>query len=385
MSLIVQPEIASDTNFVTGDASGTPTKVDPGTAINGQGLVPGFALPGQYVNFWLNQLSLLSRRANELSALQFRPVVGVTFPSATGVGLVRHSVSGLEVNVLIKAGASGSAQIHDHSNLLDAGGTPGTMTTVTASASSGSRLVFLGATSPSNAFSIDRGATWTDGGVHNNGPTSSNLIWNPTHLMFISGRFNGTSASYSPTATLWTNAATGMDTGTYSGVACFSNGDTHCLTDGGTGAGVFSGSVSTDGGASWTPTAVTMPNDAAIQATAQSHYLVGNGGQYIYHLAQIGNTAQIAVSTDGLTFTQASTITVPSGTLSNRRIYMCQETGMLVVHLDTSNQGYVYVSPDGVTWLGPARVNPSASVAVAGGRIALSVGASVVITDGIEQ
>jgi hypothetical protein len=382
---------ASDDDYLSGSANGTPTKQDIGAALSAQGVLPGRAT-AQGFNFILNQYSVICARSGLLAASMLRPahVPGVTFATTGGIAAVSQGSTSLPLIGAV-GGANGTFFAHPGSSLLGPGSVNlGSLTSCTGIARNAStgRVVVVGATSPFSAFSTNNGTSWSDGG-NQIAAAALSLEWTAASTgFFVASRSSSVNVFRSADGVSWAAVNSGLDAGgsaTYGGLAVLSSGRIinvgrlNTLDN-------LNLSFSDDGGATWTVSG-TIPNSATIGAIGPGR-LAGNGGSKIYHCGRTSaTTAQISESTDGVSWTVAGTITSPTAFNADPKIMVCRDTGLMAIAATTTaGPSYLWVSGDGVTWHGPINIptlGNLANIFLAGGRILLNNGASVAITDGV--
>lgn len=375
---------ATNVNYSSGPDSGTPTCVDPGSADNG--FVRGVVAAPQHVNFELQQVASASRRAIAIAATHLRVLgaEGLTIDD-TGESMAAISLGQGQATLAIKVNSAGVLRVSDSSRVRLGGALASVTSLVSDAATDGTRIVVIGTGGNRNCFSDDNGENWSAGGVLGGGFT--HLVWNEVHSRFICGNSGANTTRYSADAATW--SAGGALTGATSsgGIGVLSTGDMIA-------AALVGGDVafytSSDGGDNWSVTAGTVANVASL---ADLGWLVGNVGDYAWHVGRIvaSSTLQVSRSADGASWTTLAELVHPGGPAiswaARPRIYCCQNSGLLaVLGTDDNALGWLYCSLDGgQTWTEPAHVaDPDVdAVSVAGGKVFFTHNESLYATDGI--
>lgn len=383
--LSIPRQWATDTNFSSGPASGTPTKVDPGAAAALQGFVPGNPVAAASHNFLLNQLSGLSLRALAVAALRLEEVrLDGTAITDTAESMAAACVG--EGYQIIAAKTAQALAVTDCSRFT-AIGVPASITSLVSGAAFNpltGRILLVGTGGNRCTFSDDAGATWTAGA--DIGLVPQAVVWNAVEGKFIAS--NGTSSRSSTTgAAAWSSGT--ISNSSSGGLAVLSNGHTVAAGDG----AAVAFSLSINGGATWIDQAGTIPNNTD---SPDAGWVVGNGGATIYHIARLttgANTFQVSSSTNGSAWTLSKSFPMPHvGATANRpKILMCQNTGLLVAIMPFApllgiiSQTMISASVNGTTWTDPMYVSdaPIDSFACAGGRLLFTRDAMLFSSAGI--
>lgn len=371
-TLILPRRFASDTNYSSGPDTGTPTKVDRGAALTAQGFIPGSPVPAQHVNHALNAATGIARRTLSVDMLRLTELR----LAGTSITDTAESMAAASVGVGYPVVACKTAQAF---GVTDCGrfkvlGVPASITSLVTGAArdpATNRILIVGTGGNRCAYSDDSGVTWTAGADIGEVPQA--VVWNASKGRFITS--NGTSTKRSTTGAAAWSAGT-ISNSSSGGLAVLSNGNTVACGDG------FSVafSISTDGGATWSDSAGTIPNAGAA---ADAGWVVGNEGASIFHIARLtagANTFQVSRSSDGSSWGVAKTFAMPhAGASANRpKILMCQNTGLLVAIMPftpaISSPGditMISASLDGSEWTEPFYVSdaPINAFSVAGGRL----------------
>lgn len=369
MTTLLLPRIpATDTNFSSGTASGTPTKVDPGNTLAAQGFVPGTPLPGQHLNFLLHaaltalhQAQLDNLRNRALALHEVRLDGTAITDTAESIGAVQRQ-SSVPI-VAVKTGQSlGLGEAADRFVVL---GTPASITSlVTDAATNGTRIIAVGTGGNRSTFTDDDGVNWSAGG--DLAAAGRRIVYNSTYDSWIATT-TAPAIRYSvDDGVTWTSAGAAVSQDV--GLATVSNGDTFTLNS------VNAIRKSSDGGATWSTVVGAVPNSGSLD---DSGCVIGNGGSVFYHCGRFSSGArlQIASSADGATWTLLATLLPQTAAtfFSRPRIMMCRNTGLMVVAATTTaDHMALYASLDGINWTGPKLLYPDpgiAALAVAGGRL----------------
>lgn len=402
------PDWASNANYSAGPDTGTPTKVDPASTPNG--FIKGVVAAPQHVNYQLNLLTTgynqhvgALDRLLEVAALHPRALEYVS--SDTGAAMAATMVDGIGVPsaaiVAIKVDATGVAQSYDSSD-TDTGGVVASVTSlVREAATNGSRIAAIGTGGNLNTYSDNGGGSWSAGAAGIGGAVQY-LAYAPSNALsgggnkFFSGG-SGTGSVYkTPTpSTVWTAVASqfaavkglavlGGATANKGYVVALGNSGIEprfsVLVDGGAGAD-FNGTQ--------TPPSANTAEEPGSIAGAPRVPVVGAA---VYHIMRCNAGARLrtATSTDGTTWTAATTIEAPTGaTFSGApRLMICQSTGLMVIACPLDNgTTALYASVDFVTWVGPTPIRQASinAFAVAGGKLFVTRGATIYASDGIDR
>lgn len=222
------------------------------------------------------------------------------------------------------------------------------------------RIVAVGTVASGSKFasySDDLGATWTQSGNFTSGAQLGCVIYEPTNQVFIATGTTGTDKLYHSAdgATWTTETVTGASSIERTRLVRFANGTVATDT---AASGTRHIDYSTNGGANW-----SQGTSPANLATAHYGVLAGNGGAEIYHAALLtGGSYQISSTSDLSTgsWTVLSTVAPPSGmtfddAFNGPGLAVCPDTGwiFLLGTNETTGVGFLYASPDGVTWTAP--------------------------------
>lgn len=254
------------------------------------------------------------------------------------------------------------------------------------------RVVAIGTGGNFCCFSDNEGVDWTAGA--DLGAVPHDIIANQAKTKIMVTFAAVHTVSYGADGTAWTNASPGLTTA-QGGIAWLENGDT---VVGGRDADFVAFSVSDDGGVTWDLTSEGLPNFGDYQQN-EPGWICGQGRPLVFHVGRVLGRTQLRLcsSADGVTWELAHTFASPSGDIglffaSNPRIFMCAETGLLVVTCTLDNGPSVaYASTDqGVTWSAPmlyALNGPIAAAAwgVASGRVFATIGNRLFASDGIAR
>lgn len=243
----------------------------------------------------------------------------------------------------------------------------------------GSRILAIGDGGNKNAHSTTNGNTWSAGGATGLSTTPTDGVWDGTQFVIST---TAGKAAHSTNGVAWAGATGGSDISDVinldpsSGLAALASGAV--IAAGGLVDATKAFAVSLDHGQTWA-LAGSIP-----AAYVVSGYIAGNGGTEIYWVGKPAaiNRLDLWVSTDGATWTKRAEIDGFDGALQPK-LYMCQDTGLLVAFQENGNATQVSASLDrGNTWSDRAIYNESISdLAVARGRIFSAVGSVYLATD----
>jgi hypothetical protein len=399
-------EWASGTNYAAGPDTGTPTKVDPASAVNGY--IRNVVAAPQHVNFELNRIDvahngnvLATQRVLEVSALHFRLLDLTTDDTIDAMGATLQDVAApFDAVVLVKVDSTGIFQAYDGPE-VDQGGVVASITSVVReAATNGSRIVAIGTGGSLSCRSDNAGGSWSAGSAGIGGAVQY-LVYMPANALSGGGdQFlcagSGTGSAYrsDDDVTVWDALASTFSA--VRGLAVLGGATAnagYCVALGNSGIQPRM-SVLTDGagGADFTGTQ-TPPNAATAEEPGS---IVGcpqasKNSDKVYHVMRCNAGARLRTNSadDGFTWTAATTIEAPTGctfSAAAPRIMACQSTGLLVIAALLSNgTTALYVSTDFATWLGPTLVRSVgvAAFAVAGGKVFYADGAKIFASDGL--
>jgi hypothetical protein len=340
---------ATNTNYSAGLDVGTPTKVDPGSALAAEGFEPA-PIVAAHVNHILNGVTApMSRHLTVLC--KPRQVGTLSSDGEMGIATLKT-----DPGVTLCVGHAGNQAMHVSdlgSFFLTGAGATSITSSVFAAAVSINEVHLFGFGGNGNCYSNDDGATWTAGALLN--AFTLHGIFDAHSLKFL-GLYADTVAHSIGANASWTAVTvTGAGQTNMSALAALSNGT--ILTD--TAIGTYK--KSTDGGSTW-GTAGAPPNSGSCSNRGR---LAGNGGSKIYHAVHTPSSGmQISSTSDGTTWTLLSNIIVPadftvSDDTNGPGLAVCPDTGwiFLLASNDTSGHGLLYASPDGLTWTDPLRLS----------------------------
>lgn len=392
MTMPLPPRWASNTNYSAGPDTGSPTKVDP--ASQADGYIRGVAAAAQQVNFVINPLADMARKAFETAALKLREIRrgGVAFTDlAESMAAVQRNV-GAPLVAIKTAQAFGLGEWP----FFSAQGVPTQITSlVNGAATNGTQIVAIGTGGSGSSVSSDDGATWANAGAVGISGAGTRLIYSArggSPFIYAACKPSSTNIKFSDPVSVgvagaWANLLTGVTAP--QDLAAYDPDGTHAelMVLSGTTTPAFYTSKS---GGSLLGT--TVPNSGTAD---ESGSLAGNGGTTIYHVFRrtSGTLLQVSASlpTDApaAAWISLATIAPPSGLgfASRPRIFMCQNTGLLVIAAPlTSSQLALYASIGGIEWVGPTLLFPNPGVealAVAGGRLLATFDDQLFASDGI--
>lgn len=376
---------ATLTNYAAGPDTGTPTKVDPSSSTNG--FIRGVAAAAQNVNFVIAPLAETSRRAFTLATLALRPIdCDEQSDTTDGLAVTMGQFAATGPSLLCKGSPGGVVAVGD-GNL---GESRGVLSQVTDTAVCGARgptstrTVVIGAGGTQNCFTTNNGTGWSSGASTGLLGSLASVVATGTNFIVASGA--GGSA-HGTGAGAWTTATPGSDIqdvcsgGGVSSLAALTGGVVVAVgLDGGPNPKI---ARSTDGGVTWAAASGAIPN-AASQGTAGC--VAGDEGATLWHAGHRSfTTVDIAVSTDGNTWTTRATLTA-SATVSQTRIMKCPLTDLLVVAVQRSVAVEVWASTDeGLTWSESQNLIGFnvANLGVACGRLFGSKGGKLFASDGV--
>lgn len=233
----------------------------------------------------------------------------------------------------------------------------------------GGRILAIGDGGNKNAYSTTNGNLWTAGGSTGLSTVPSDGVWDGTE--FVISTESG-KAAHSTSGVSWANATVGSDIIDVisftpdGGLAAFSSGAV--IAAGGQVSGTKAFAISTDHGQTW----ALAGSIATSSDYVANGYVAGNGGDEIYWLGKPDaiERLDVFVSTDGATWTKRAEIEGFDGALQPK-LYMCQDTGLLVAFQENGNASQVSASLDrGKTWSEIAYYSEAISqLALARGRI----------------
>jgi hypothetical protein len=357
----------------------TGTKTDPGAAAALTGFEAGNPMASAHFNFLWNQSSVTSRE-------QFRRAcyprkLAVTDDTTGRFAVIGQGIGPHKQVVLANLHSAGVSLARGES-VLDGGAAASISASVRGAArnSTTGRLVLVGSGGNHNCFSTNGGVSWSAGGAL--GGVGLEVTWNPTYSRF-QAVYSG-NAVYSTDATAWTAVA--VAGASNSGIALLANGNTIMLV-----GATAAFSRSTDGGSTWGATGGTVSYSADL---ANKGHVCSAGDSLAYHAGlHSDGTVRVATSADGITWTQAASVSAPTGlTFSNStfddiKIRQCLDTGLLALVCQTTAGVVLFASGDqGATWTDgwQTDITDARSMDVAGGRIFLvDLLGTIYGTDGI--
>jgi len=300
---------------------------------------------------------------------------GVTPPSSSFVGAV--SALGYWA-VVAKAGTNGVFAITESPHpSMGAITIPGL--TAVRKLIRGSRILAIGDGGNKNAYSTTNGNTWSAGGSTGLSTTPTDGVWDGAQ--FVISTTAGKSA-HSTNGSSWATATGGSDISDVitldpaSGLAALASGAV--IAAGSMVDATQAFAVSLDHGQTWA-FAGSIPASFVVRG-----YVAGNGGTEVYWVGKPDaiDRLDFYVSTDGATWTKRAEIEGFDGALPPK-LYMCQDTGLLVAFQENGNATQVSASLDrGNTWSEVAIYNEVVSdLALARGRIFAAVGSLFLATD----
>jgi hypothetical protein len=260
-------------------------------------------------------------------------------------------------------------------------GASGTVTTVRDGAYDpiARKVLVVGTGGGFAAFSTNFGVSWTNSTTPIN--SRDRVTWDAVNGLFLASEYLAASINTSPTGVTFTARA--LSGGTCNGGhATRSDGVSIACRNSGT-ATVFDRSTN---GTTWTSTGQTIPD----VASASDRGCVACLGSSFFQIQaySAGASLRVHASSDGITWSLLSTITLPLGSLAafgGPRIVADPTSGTLVAFAGIPGGGamYAWLSTDaGATWIGPARYLASAFTGfqAAGGRLVINSSADVRMT-----
>lgn len=328
-------------------------------------------------------------RAHRLKTLN---LVGVTPTSTIGVLGVCSSDSGRDV-LCVKDSANGVFSFGDTDLAILSGITVADLNGECCGLLfGGGRHLAFGIGTTHKAFSTNNGANWTAGGASTmTSPVDRPQygVWDGTE--FILASLAG-DTEHSTNGVTWTNAGGADDIGNVFDVSADAVGGLAALSNGtvvatGLIGGVAGFAASSDHGASWADNGGSIATPANY---AERGYIGGRGSTELYWVGSniVTGRVDLFVSSDGITWTKRSEITgLPTLSSSSPSIFVCQDTGLLVVRSSTAGGITINVSDDaGLTWSSHLFFNLTSNfgIGVARGRLFASIGARFFASDGID-
>lgn len=377
---------ATNENYSTGPDNGSPTKINAGSAANG--FIRGVAAAAQHVNNELHSHAGVSRRAFTLATLALRPLDGCADQDdlTDGLGVGARDLFDAAI-IVAKASTSGVVGVLDG----NVGEDRGVLAQITDSVAglacgpSSTRAVAIGLGGTGNCSSSNNGDGWSSGA--STGLLGDLVAVVATGTNFIVASATGGSA-HGTGAGAWTTATPGSDisdvatSGDVTSMAALTGGIVVAVGDAGSGP-VFA--RTTDGGGTWAAGSGTVPNAAS---QADSGWVTGDEGATLWHAGhRSGTTVDIAISTNGNTWSTRATLTsAATGGISGVRIWKCQLTDLLVVGMQTVFGVEVRASTDdGLTWSEAQYLIgfTLANLGVANGRLFGSRSGKLFASDGV--
>lgn len=319
------------------------------------------------------------RNVGRALAMRALDLAGVTPGTSTFLGAA-SLVAG--ETVVAKAGANGAFSVVDTPLVKLATVTVTGLTELRKIIQGGGRLLAIGDGGSKNAFST--GGSWTAGGSTGLAATPTDGVWDGTN--FVISTETG-KAAHSTNGVAWAGATGGSDIinaipfNPAAGLAALAGG--HVVAAGALVDHTQKFAVSSDHGLTWAA-AGSIPAGATYLITGQ---IAGNLGDQIYWVGKPDGESRLDVyaSPDGDTWELRAEIPDFTGAFPiPPRIYMCQDTGLLVVVQDLGAGIAVSASIDrGYTWSALAYYNAldCNSIAVARGRIFATIGTKLFATD----
>lgn len=234
----------------------------------------------------------------------------------------------------------------------------------------GSRILAIGDGGNRNAFSTTNGNTWSAGGVTGLAVVATDAVWDGTE--FVISTSTG-KAAHSTNGVAWTVATGGSDISNVinltpdGGLAALASGAVVAAGGQVDGSKVFA--LSANHGQTWALSG-SIPSSSTDYVVQGS--VAGNGGTEIFWLGKRDGVARLDlwVSTDGAAWSKRAELPGFDGVLPPK-LYMCQDTGLLVALQQNGNATLVSASLDrGQTWSEvTVYAETIAQVALARGRI----------------
>lgn len=350
---------AGDTNYTSGVDTGTPTKVDPGSAAELQGLIPGVAVAAPVVNYTLNTHAQTARYCAE-QALQSLAPLRPAFESAytdtvwDGTGSVFSLGSGFSNRApyILKGGTPAVWQ--DQFGLLDPFSSSMALADPHAAARplpSGSVVVAVGAGSSGISVSSDFGSTWSAVAAASALTATKRDVGVVDEVAVIAGL----SGSVLTLASPFTTTATAALSAAHLSSAVAARSASHGLVLR-TNAGVATGTDETTDGLVYADAGGSFLN------TPVSAGDIATDGTFYYWAGKIAtNVTSVQVSADdGANWTQVATVsgvTPQSSTYSHELVCVPGTTVMWMAVRDSSETWWLFASADsGLTWFGPRKI-----------------------------
>lgn len=318
---------------------------------------------------YVDSVEAVARASTVKRALSLRELGlgGVTpTPSSSLVG----AVSALGYwTVVAKAGTNSVFAIND-SHLPSMSGVTIPGLTSVIKLVRGGRILAIGDGGNRNAYSTTNGNTWSAGGATGLAAAATDAVWDGTE--FVISTLTG-KAAHSTNGVAWTVATGGSDISDAinltpdGGLAALASGAV--IAAGGQVDGSKAFALSTDHGQTWALSG-SIPSSSTDYVVQGS--VAGNGAAEIFWLGKRDGVDRLDlwVSTDGAAWSKRAELPGFDGVLPPK-LYMCQDTGLLVAFQENGNASQVSASLDrGNTWSGLAYYNETISqLAVARGRI----------------
>lgn len=371
---------ATATNYSTGPDTGTATKVDPSSSTNG--FIRGTVAAAQHVNHLVHPLAESTRRTFTTACLTLRALACDDQDDLTD-GLAVASVSADVPTVLVKVSTTGVARAIDGAACDNGSMVSGIIDAVKQAARVTGTIVAIGQGGTENSNTTNNGLGWTAGGATGLLSAPVSIAANGTQFAVVTA--SGGSAH--GTGSTWANPGAGdapVDVVTGGGFASVAGITGVFVAAGLDGSADVAFARSTDNGVTWLLGAGTVPN-AATQSDAG--FVTGNAvaGEFYHAGRRAGTTCDVAVSTDGDTWT-ARTGLASALTITGVKIMACDRTDLLVVTMQHSTNVEVRASTDGgLTWSEPEYLQGFvlAGLGVANGRLWGSKGAKLFGSDGV--
>jgi hypothetical protein len=397
------PDFASNSTYVgplpepSEEYEDGPTKVAMTGAQRANGFIPDQPIAAEHLNYELNALTAGStshaaliaelQHMAKAAALRLRLTgTNLPFTDAADSMAVIGSIAIHRGILAVKVGTNDTHVVNDGDNgNSNIGAVVSITSDVCGIARNGSRLVLIGTGGNRCCFSTNEGSSWSAGS--DLGATPQAIIYNATHARFMVTFAAGVNVAQDVNgASTWASVSSGL-TSAQGGIAHLSNGT--AVVCGLDGSGDVDFARSTDGGGTWSTAGGTVPNAADYN---EAGWVVGNGGTTLYHAGRAlsGTQLRICSSTDGLTWTLVATLLPAASSTFDLapRIFLCPDTGLLVVVCYQTHSDGAYASRDGgATWIGPAFYQnfSMSAYGVARGRLLATRSTRLYATDAIKQ
>jgi hypothetical protein len=368
---------ATSANYASGPDVGTPTKVDPASAVNG--FVRGAAAAAQHVNFNLHPLAETTRRTFTTGCLALRLLDALDQDDLTA-GLAVDASAITSRALLIKASTTGVTAVHSGASGAAVGVLSGITDSLRQAARVSTTVVAIGAGGTQNARSGNTGNTWTTGGA-------SGLIGDLVSVAADGTQFcvaTAAGGSAHGTGATWTVGTIGDDISdvvTGGGITSVA-GITGLFVAVGVEAGSTAFARSVDHGVLWTAASGTVPNAATH---TDAGWITSDGTSAFYHAGYLNNVADVGTAADGNTWTALAQFTTAA--ITGIKIMRCRQTDLLVVAMQHGDLNVeVRASTDGgASWSEPEYLQGFvlAGLGVANGRLFGARGAKLYASDGV--